>query len=190
MSLSLKGGVTLADLDYTEANAPESDQYMRFMGGITLGMSMSQKVGLDLDVLYVMKGAKNPLDGTFGFTEMETRLDYLILSPLLRFAPRPDGAGIYFMGGAEVGYLLKAEAIATKMGDTIAQDGKESLKEYDYGVSFGLGFESAPRGDSGFFLEARYALGLVDIGDTEEVEGITSHSAKTRGIYGMVGIHF
>lgn len=190
MSFSLKGGVNMTELEYTEADVPDADQYIRFAGGLTLGMPMSETVGLDLDLLYVMKGAKNPLDGTFGFTEMETQLDYLVVSPMLRLSPWADGTGLYFLGGAEFGYLLEAEAIATKMGEPMAQDAKDYLKEYDFGVSFGLGFETVSAGGTGFFLEGRYALGLTDIGDTEETEDTPSYSAKTRGIYGMAGVHF
>ncbi len=184
----LKGGLDYSNLSWDSEESGDSDYLLGFGGGLTLSTPIQESIGIDLDILFMRKGCKHEFVSGMenGQTfEIETRLDYLIVSPLLRFSPGRGGAGIYFLGGPEAGYLLKAEQTASLGEQEDSLDNSESFKDLDFGISFGLGFQTAPSDGAGFFLESRYALGLMDINNTSE-----GGEVLTRGLYLLAGIRF
>ena len=83
--------------------------------------------------------------------------------------------GLNVQAGPQIGFLLDAEG------------GTDGLKSSNFGINFGAAYELA----GGFFVDARYNLGLSDISDIE-VDPIFSGdvSLKTKGFQLGVGYRF
>lgn len=192
MSFGLKGGVNYANMSFDIEAYPNTDNSLRYGAGITLGTLMQPNMGFDIDLLYLQKGTEFHYPG-FGDLFYEFTLDYVVVSPMLRIAPGAGGAGIYFLGGPEIAYLLEATNHGEREGSQTDWDVTESFKEFDYGLTFGMGFQTAGAGRSSFFVEGRYALGLADIGKSQATasDGAdTGEGIKTRGIYLFGGLRF
>lgn len=195
VTFSLKGGIDYATLE-TNATSDSPDNLLGFGGGISFGTAMTPNVAFDLDLLYVGKGASqeyrdgNSLENST--ITFETKLDYVVVSPLLRVSPGRSGAGIYFVGGPEFGYLVNATSVSSKNGsEDFSTDLSDEFKEIDISINFGFGFQSGPASGPGFFLESRYAYGLADIADSAG-QSATSPEVKvnTRGLYLFGGMRF
>jgi opacity protein-like surface antigen len=198
--LGVKGGVNLANLAFDPEPDPKPDMFMGLGFGGSLGFTISPGMTLDTDFLYLQKGAKWEGSGEdeMAIPDQTYKYTYLVVNPMLRFVVQNQGLRPYFMAGAEVGFLLDAE-IETDDGGEEAEEDSYDLKDYtkatDFGVNFGAGLEF-PSGNSAFFVEARYSLGLTDIVDEGDAEATKqededdSSSAKHRGIYLMAGMRF
>lgn len=182
VSFGLKGGVNMARMDY-QAVAPDPEPYFLPVGGITLGTSMHPNIGFDVDLLFVRKGVKDEWDAATTFT---FRADYAVVSPMLRISPGRGGGGVYFLGGAEIGYLIQAEMTLRAAEEEVTEKVEDGVAAWDYGVTFGMGFQTAPAGQSSFFLESRYVLGLANVDEIQRSE----YKSTTQGIYFLGGLRF
>ena len=206
----LKGGVNLADLEFDPDEEVDWESFLRFGGGATLGFNITPTFGLDLDVLYMMKGAKFEGDFLIGDVpgygdvscggEARIELDYLVVKPMLRFTPIQGGASPYLLLGGEIGYLLDAKQVFEATCDLDPpveideeEDFTDVVKDLDFGLNVGAGLEF-PVGNMSMIIEGHYSLGLANIYDADEDEEATEDeedlSVKTRGIYGFVGLRF
>ncbi|MFH1144636.1 MAG: porin family protein [Candidatus Eisenbacteria bacterium] len=194
ISFSLKGGIDYANLNVENSDSDNPDYLLGFGGGITLGTAISPAAGIDLDVLYMRKGAQEEFRSGMDEGEtitFETKLDYVILSPLLRLAPAGSGPGIYFLGGPEFGYLVKATSTSSHGDSGYDVDIIDNYKEIDIGASFGMGFSTSTAGGAGFFVEGRYAMGFTDLVNEDYAEELGyTPTIKTRGIYLFGGLRF
>jgi opacity protein-like surface antigen len=191
----------------------ESEWYLRFGAGATLSLAFNPKLALDTDVLYMQKGAKQ--DGRItalveGDNEeyvipvtvtADWKLDYIVLAPMVRYAPLGAEGGPYFLGGVEVGFLMKAKTdreIAYLGGRVSASDDiKDDLKSTDFAVNLGAGLQFPISPSISFLLEGRYSHGLTDINDKLVLETtvpgastVTQPDIKTRCIYALAGVRF
>lgn len=195
VAFGIKGGIDYANLDYN-SDSGDPENLLGFGGGITLSTMIQPSVGIDLDFLYIGKGAKQEYrSGSSTESDVftfETKLDYLVISPLLRLSPGRSGAGIYFLGGPEIGYLINATSTSSRNGsEDLESDLSDDFKDLDIGLSFGFGFQSAPVNAPGLFIESRYALGLTDVdNDSNDAEIGYDAQVKTRGIYLFGGLRF
>jgi len=205
IDLGIKGGLNMASLAFDPELPDEADMplYMRFGGGAVLTFHANPSIAVDLEALYMMKGAKITSDMEFmGETfevESQTNLDYLVLCPMLRFTPAMKGVAPYFMVGPEIGLLMaaKEKSEVTVAGETEEEevDIKDDLKSTDLALNFGAGL-AFPSGNMSFFLEGRYSMGMTDISDPEEAEPTAKQededeaTLKTRGIYVLAGVRF
>jgi hypothetical protein len=198
----IKGGVNMAKLVYDpEAEGLPIENLMGFGGGIVLGFPLSSAVSLDLEGMYMMKGMHYELTGQVqgvDFTsESDTKLDYIVACPMLRIRIPSGGLTPYIMGGGEVGFLMsaKVKSTVTMAGqeEESTTDVKDDMESLDYGVNVGAGLE-IPAGSGGIFFEARYSLGLADIGKDQQGEGILEGNdeatIKNQGIYLLAGLRF
>ncbi|MCK4303865.1 MAG: outer membrane beta-barrel protein [Candidatus Eisenbacteria sp.] len=99
IDFSLKGGVDWADLQVDPDPDPAYERLMRFGAGAALGFNIRPGFSLDTDVLYMMKGAKWEFSEDDYDSESEIKLDYIVINPMLRFAPAENGSGVYILGG-------------------------------------------------------------------------------------------
>ena len=200
--LGVKGGVNLANLALDPEPDPKPDMFMGIGFGGSLGFLISPGMTLDTDFLYLQKGAKweGSGEGELAIPDQTYKYTYLVVNPMLRFVVQNQGLRPYFMAGAEVGFLLDAEIESDEDEEEGDEEGDYDLKDFtkstDFGVNFGAGLEF-PSGNSAFFVEARYSLGLTDIvdeGDDEEgnkqEDEEDESTAKHRGIYLMAGMRF
>jgi hypothetical protein len=198
----IKGGVNLAKLAIDSDSGRSADEILMGLGGgATLAFVISPGMTLDIDFLYLQKGAKDtfelmPEEGgsSPGTGEMKYKYTDLVINPMLRFTVQNEGMRPFFMAGPEIGFLLDAEWEVEGGDVAYTQDMKDYTKGTAFGVNLGAGLEF-PSGNRTFFLEARYALGLTNIEDYPDDEGTKdeveySSSTKHRGIYLMAGIRF
>jgi hypothetical protein len=110
---------------------------------------------------------------------------------MLRIAPGRGGAGVYFVAGGELGYMLAAETTTTGEGSSEDYEISEGFGDFDYGVCFGLGFQTRNSRGSSFFFESRYSWGLANIvKDSPEQQASEDYGVSTRGIYILGGMRF
>ncbi len=201
-SFCLKGGLSHATILIDPDPPIEFDNTTRFGGGLGFSFGLSPQLTLDLDLLYMMKGAETEVSYVYGDyeidAEVKTRLDYATVSPTLRITPMGE-RGIYFLGGVEIGYILRARARVegSALGISVEQeeDIKEGLKDVDTSLRVGAGFQF-PLGDEGraFLIEGHYVHSLQDIAEDADAFTVSDdvpteeYTAKNRALYIFAGI--
>lgn len=197
-SFGVKGGINMANLAFDPEPDPGPDNMMGFGFGGALGFSLSPAAALDLEVMYLQKGASWDAEAEGCTSETDLKLAYLTLSPMLRFKFHSESVTPYILAGGEVGLLMSANAEGTWECQGESEDYDEDVKDFyedlDFGFSFGAGLEF-PMGKSALFVEGRYAMGLADIGADAEDEELMQEdeddaTVKTKGIYIFGGIRF
>jgi hypothetical protein len=198
ISFGVKGGINMANLVLDPEPTKGPDNLMGIAAGGMLSFNLSPAMCLDGEVLYIQKGCSSDTEGELCNSEADTKLSYIMISPMLRFKFHAASFTPYIMGGAEFGFLMSAKSTGTSDcgGDTedFDVDVKDYYKGTDMGVSFGAGVEF-PLGTSALFFEGRYAMGLADISDTPDVMTVAADadddsSLKTKGIYLFGGLRF
>jgi len=119
-----------------------------FIGGLFLRSRRPGVVGLDVDVLYTQRGAKDP-DSDLSFT-----IDYLEVPVLLRLnsgASNSKGANFYGVVGPSFGFRLKS---TLSTGDSLTDD----IAGADVGLSVGAGVEMTR-----FLIEGRFTRGFRNV---------------------------
>jgi len=176
------GGLNLANLSVDpDAGVDISNRTAFGIGGI-LSFGVGETLALQLEPMFLQKGAKLKLSEQ-GFTlEAEIKVSYIEVPAMLKFAFGSGDTKPYVMAGPTVGYLLSAKV----KDDMEEQDIKDDVKNIDFGLAFGGGV-SLPMGNNTLFVEARYSLGLSDINDDPDDPDT---SIKTKGIQIMAGITF
>lgn len=200
--IGLKGGLSIAQADHGTASDEITtyDQRTGYGAGMELDVVASPSVCFELDLLYLQKGSTaqavyrdgNESEGSNIYFDTDTRLDYIVFAPMIRFTAARSGFAPYLQIGGEFGYLVGATAIVeshregSTEGPTYENDITEYYQDTDFGICFGGGFE-IPARSYALFFEGRYSLGLTDIG--QEVDGVTVER-KNRGIYILGGLRF
>ncbi|HEU4364890.1 MAG TPA: porin family protein [Candidatus Krumholzibacteria bacterium] len=176
-----KGGVNMADVSGDDVEALVGDTEMRngFSGGAFFGVGIGEQFGVQIEGLYVMKGAKADDAGT----EVTLKTDYIEF-PILFVAKLPAGDKLNFnlFGGPTLGFNIKAEV---EEGG-VTTDIKDDTKSFEFGAAIGAGFEYMLESFS-IIADVRYSLGASSI--LEDVGG-ESIDAKNRGIGIMAGVSF
>lgn len=203
IDFGVKGGINLSNLEIdpklqVEDPAAEVDMenYLRFGGGVTLGLNVSPTFGIDLDVLYMMKGAKaeyTVINDDLGECTVKDyfEMNYIVFKPMLRLAFVPEGTTPYILAGGEVGYLVStANPYDWECGQQSGSDKEDldNVADFDFGVNFGAGLELAA-GQTSIIIEGHYSLGLANVYDGGDGDD-SDQSIKTKGIYGFVGVRF
>jgi len=115
--------------------------------------------------------------------KVESKLAYLEIPLMLKFAFTANDIKPYIMAGPTFGYNLSSKVKYT-LGDTSGEeDNKDDTKSIEVGLDFGAGV-SLSMGNNSIFVEARYALSLTDIYEA------THSDTKTKGIQIFAGITF
>ena len=126
-------------------------------GGLFLTIMMSETFGVQPELLYNSVGSKIDFMGTEGIS----RLNYLSVPVMLRYNPVPI---FNIHVGPQFGFLLSAE----DESDGQSEDVKEDYKQLDLGAGIGAGVDLP----MGLGISARYVMGLSNIADIEDAEGI------------------
>ncbi|KAA3660814.1 MAG: PorT family protein, partial [Calditrichaeota bacterium] len=113
--------------------------------------------------------------------------DYIEVPVLLKFLFGQNDVKPYAMVGPSIGYLLSSK-MEYDLGifGSGEEDIKDETKSIDFGVGFGGGV-TMPMGKNSIFVEARYAIGFVNLNDDPED---TETEIKTNGFQVFVGMTF
>ncbi len=181
-----KAGVNLANIGGDDAGDDTSIR-TGIMGGAFVGFGINEQFGVQIEGLYVMKGAKSTEeDSTLtGVQKIDVtyKADYIEFPVLLavRF-PSGDKMAFNLFAGPTFGFNIKAEGEA----EGVTVDFKDETKSFELGAVVGGGFYYMLDSFS-VVMDARYGLGATSI--SEEFEGVTP-DVKNRGIGIMVGVAF
>jgi len=158
--LGVVGSLNLADISQEPQVGLNFSTNTLFGAGLLGDVALTDYLALRLQPMYMKKGSKLKS----GNEEVgETTLDYVTVPAMLKLNIGSARTQPYLVGGPYVGFLLSANQ--TIEGEK--QDIKENTKNLDFGLDFGAGVR-LPVGNNAFFIEGRYALGLININDDPE----------------------
>lgn len=151
-NFGVKGGVNFATL--TGDIADELDVKMKtgFHLGVLAEIMISDKFGIQPEVLYSSQGAKSDMEDV----DVDIKLDYIAVPVMLKYFVAP---GFSLEAGPQFSFLTKSEIEAESQGDSASRDLKDDTESFDMGAAVGLGY-SLPQG---FLVQARYVIGFSDV---------------------------
>lgn len=162
-TFGIKGGILLSTVTGDEA----IDKYAKKGSpqiGVTGAYYTHPRLSLRAEINYDPKG------GNFSNHDMKMNLNYISLPLYLKFNFTKDPE-IYVYGGGYGSYLLSAKTKGTYeiiigddyISETINEDIKPNLKQFDTGVLGGLGVQGRYNHWVDIFLDFRYTVGFIDI---------------------------
>ena len=167
IKIGVVGGLNFSSVDIETDGITQSSNTNFGIGGI-IELPVYKMFTIQLEPCYLRKGTDfkeegNPLDFVF-----ET--NYIELPVLVKVNFGIDYP--YLFAGPTVGYLLTSELRTELDGIQFTGDLKDVTEQFDYGISFGTGFEKS-LGFGNLFFEARYTLGLYNCqkGGSFEMKG-------------------
>ncbi len=188
IKFGVKGGFSLANLAFDpEPTDNPLENKTGVVGGFSMNLRLSRVFSLQPEILYVQKGTK--LTITEEETEISGKLnvDYLEIPLLLSFSFAKEGSSFVpsVFAGPYVGVNTSAKIKATLDGQSETVDFKDSVKDTDIGLAFGVGL-GMKIGSGKIVLDVRYDLGLTNVAEGIE-EG---QSVKNRTWLFMLGYCF
>ncbi|MBL0014449.1 MAG: PorT family protein [Flavobacterium sp.] len=146
IKLGIKGGLNISNLmgDVEDLGIRTS-----IHAGLVAEIIVSDKFSIQPELLYSGQGATYT-GSVPGFSRI--KLDYITLPVLAKF---PIANNLSLETGPQVGFLISAKNKTNESNDKI-----EDLKTIDFGLNAGLNYEL----NNGVFFQARYNLGLTDVG--------------------------
>jgi hypothetical protein len=194
-TLGVKGGVNIASLSTADFGGfiPDFGTVTGDLDGTRTGLvvggfasfSLGEMFFLQPEVLYSQKGGRGEitLEGTpvdWGFD-----IDYLSVPVLLGVAFPLESSTVEprLFAGPEVNFEIGCSIVAEFAGVSASEDCGDITESVDFGLVFGAGIAFGL--DSfDLLLDARYGLGLTDIGSGD------GQSLKNRAWQFMAGVGF
>lgn len=173
-SVAPKAGLNWSKVNFPESYGGNPSSLTGFHAGVAATYQINKWLDVQGELLYTMRGfdwddLQVTDDGGNIFEEgVKVRQHYLEIPVLLKFFPC---TGFNLQAGPQLGIPLKYDGgLAVADGDKVP---------VDFGLVFGLGYESA----MGIFVDARYTLGL-----TSTVKDMPDWQNRTIGL--TVGYRF
>jgi hypothetical protein len=144
IKLGIKGGLNVSNL-----MGDDKDVAIRtsIHAGLVAEIIVSDKFSIQPELLYSGQGASDTKEGGG-----RIKLDYITLPVLAKF---PIAKNLSLEAGPQVGFLISGKYKTNDSNEKIP-----GLKTIDFGLDAGLEYEL----NNGVFFQARYNLGLTDIG--------------------------
>ena len=202
VKLGVIGGLNLANISFDPAAGSSPSRATAFGAGGVVQFRLAENVALQLEPMYLQKGARQEGSFEFGFddtgsdsslsfnVDVKAKLNYLELPVMLKLEIGTGSTRPYVMAGPTIGYRLSAKETGSVSGpgfnEQIDEDVKDLTKSMDFGLGFGAGV-NFPAGRNTVFVQGRYALGLANINNDPED---TETKLKTNGLQVMAGVAF
>jgi hypothetical protein len=154
IKLGIKGGLNVSSL---MGDAKDVAIRTSIHAGLVAEIIVSDKFSIQPELLYSGQGATETFDGGG-----RIKLDYITLPVLAKF---PIAKSLSLEAGPQVGFLVSGKRKTNDSNDKI-----EGAKTIDFGLDAGLEYEL----NNGVFFQARYNLGLTDIGSGPENSRISN----------------
>lgn len=173
-SVAPKAGLNWSKVNFPESYGGNPSSLMGFHAGVAVTYQINKWFDVQGELLYTMRGLDwddlQVTDDAGNIAEdgVKVRQHYLEIPVLLKFFPC---TGFNLQAGPQLGIPLKYDG-----GMAVADGDKAPV---DFGLVFGLGYESA----IGVFVDARYTLGL-----TSTVKDMPDWQNRTIGL--TVGYRF
>lgn len=140
-----KAGVNISNL----SGMDDSEMKIGFHVGAVAEIKFNEKFSIQPEILYSAQGAKASTATPLGTIESEIKNDYINI-PIMAKYYIVEGFSAEL--GPYVGFLMKSES---EIGN-FSGDSKDAYKSVDFGLGVGLAYDMP----MGFFVGARYNLGL------------------------------
>ncbi len=185
------GGVNLANIHSDEMKdnlGMDLQNRTLFGAGAMFDAGLSEHFALRFEPMFLRKGAETKATENDVETISRLKMDYLELPLMARFSlgSEMSKAKPFLLAGPSVGFLLRAKSESEFADITTEADIKDELKNLDYGINFGGGL-TLKAGNANLFVEGRYNLGLADVDDSANDNGVDVH-VKNRGLELFAGI--
>jgi hypothetical protein len=177
VSWGVKGGVNFATLAADVDPGPDFKYRIGLVAGGFFTWPIGSRLDIQPEVLFSQQGAS--LDAPD--VEPTIKLDSLVTPILVRYKLRPGHRGLVIFGGPSLGFKLGAKVKVSSSGTTTTDDISDEIKDVDYGIVFGAGWEAGR-----LTIDGRYTWGLSGIGADETLEEKTTQ----RVIAVMAGVRF
>jgi hypothetical protein len=144
IKIGIKGGLNVSNLmgDVKDVAIRTS-----IHAGLVAEIIVNDKFSIQPELLYSGQGASATFEGGGRY-----KLDYITLPVLAKF---PIAKSLSLETGPQVGFLISGKYKDNDSNETIP-----NTKTIDFGLNAGLNYEL----NNGVFFQARYNLGLTDIG--------------------------
>ncbi len=189
IKIGVKGGFSLADLTFKPeiTDSPLSNK-TGAVGGISLNVGIASFFSLQPEVLYVQKGTKATIEVEEGINaNIKCEADYVEIPVMLNFSFAKEGSSFVpsILAGPYFGWNARAKVKMTEGGESYSEDFKDSVKDTDFGLAFGVGL-GMKVGSGKIVLDVRYDLGLTNV-----AEGMAEgESVKNKTWLFMLGYYF
>ena len=196
-----KAGVNFATLNGKDAG--DAKMAIGFHVGAFAEIKFNDKFAVQPEVLFSAQGAKVKESGTevvMGVpvnyeAEGKTKLNYINIPIMAKYYITDNFA---VEAGPYVGFLMTAEteyeATMSAAGISQTEKSTEDIKDISNSIDFGVGVGASFNLDSGFFIGARYNLGLTKVGKeyNETVNGIeiSAEAADVKNGVIQVGVGY
>lgn len=176
--LGVTGGVVLATQQISgESNPPSLGMRVAAVAGAFYTVPLSSRIGVQVEGLYAMKGAKLDVLGIAS----TLKIDYLEV-PILGRVRLGDGHRHYYVdGGVAPAFRLRARAATAFSGATEELDITDTVERFDLGAAAGGGIVIGA-----FSVDGRLTFGLRDI-DADKTD---SSQTKNRAVAVTAGFRF
>jgi hypothetical protein len=177
----VKGGINMADLS---GDVEDTEMRNGFSGGAFYGWGINEQFGIQIEGLYMAKGAKGQTDEGGHLHDAEYKLAYIEF-PILFGVNLPAGEALSFgiFAGPTVGFNVKSEI---EIEDHGTEDLSDQTESFEFGATIGGGL-CYKLEKMMITADVRYGIGATSI--LKEIEGV-SFDVKNRGIGIMAGLAF
>lgn len=165
-NFGVKGGANFATLTGDDADELDVKMKTGFHLGVFAEIMISDKFGIQPEVLYSTQGAKSEFaffDEIEGDVDLKIKLDYISVPVMLKYFVAP---GFSLEAGPQFSFLSKSEIEAEFQGETETEDLKDDTESFDFGAGVGVGY-GLPQG---FLVQARYVMGFTDIYNDSDIK--------------------
>jgi hypothetical protein len=168
----LKAGLNVADLNVDEEGFPSTSPIANLHVGGFAEIKLNKKIAFQPELVYSAQGTTFdfPVDDGEGNqynAEATFKLSYINVPLMLKYYPESK---FYLEGGPQVGFLTAAKLKIKIDGiGSDTQDANEAFKGIDFGFNFGAGYNISKHAT----INARYNLGISNIGESEPGESAT-----------------
>jgi hypothetical protein len=162
----LKVGMNVANLNVDEAGFPSTSSIVNIHIGGFAEIMLNKKLAFQPELLYSAQGAKfdylfDDGAGTLYDTENTFKLSYINIPLMIKYYPESK---FFFEAGPQVGFLTSAKLKVNVTGfGSDTQNIDEAFKSIDFGLNLGAGYNISKHAT----INARYNLGLSNIGENE-----------------------
>lgn len=157
ISVGVKASLNIAN--FVGNDAGDAKSLVGFNGGLFVEFKVSDRFYIQPEFLYSTQGSKDNLVIDGNNLDITFKTKYINIPVMAKYYVAND---FQLEVGPYVGFLVDADAKVTYQGGSDSADAKEILKSNDFGINFGINYDFS----DAVFFNARYAAGLVQIGDT------------------------
>lgn len=180
-----KAGMNLSNVDFSAEGWDVSpDSKAGIAAGAFVRFELLENFALQPELLYSSKGTKIDESGTGYNYSSKIKLGYLSIPVIAKYYVN---SGFNLQAGPQFDFLLSAKDEWEESEDGYNESGEDDIKDdmkgLDFGLAFGLGYDH----DSGFGIDARYMLGLSELMDNKDMEGV---EAKSKGFQFTISYAF